>query len=255
MAIKLLENSSFALVRTNPKLTTNVKLVFDTKNGIFLESFDANTELSKSKYKAFKVSNKSTYDFDLNRFYNKGETPSDIIFDVHRKLSDISVHENFGDQYEFTYSYGATSINSKTYSEEFGILAPIWLERTIPDYFIIFRIDGPVTVNNINVNSENDNASITENPNLFVDNILKNSTIIKTFNLTENSEYGKYLRNYRNSERFPDVPFVFTTQREQSSYWNGIDINKGGFVSKSEFVYDRLFATDSTIIEDEFYLK
>jgi len=254
MAIKLLENSSFALMRTNPKITSNVKLVFDSNNGIFLESFDANTELSQSKYKAFRVTNKSTYDYDLNRFYNNGDTPSGIIFDVDRKFSDLQVHDDFAEQFEFNYSYGATSINSKTYIEEFGILAPIWLERTIPDYFIIFRIDGPVATNNLNVQKENENASFTEDPYGFVDNILKNATIIKTFDLSEKSEQGKYLRNYKNSERFPNVPFIFTTEREQGSLWQGIDIKHGGFVSKGEFAYDRLFATDSTIIEDEYYL-
>jgi hypothetical protein len=254
MAIKLLDNSSFALMRTNPKLTTNIKVVVDSNDGIFLESFDANTELAKSKYKAFKVSNKSTYDYDVSRFYRRGDTPSDIAFDVHRAFSDISVHDDFAEQYEFKYGYGATSINSKTYDEEFGILAPIWLERTIPDYFVVFRVDGPVSVNNLTVDTENENTVIAGDPNTFVDAILKNATLVKTFDLTEKSESGKYLRNYRESERFPTVPFIFSTEREQASIWNGIDINKGGFVSKNEFAYDRLFATDSTIIEDEHYL-
>jgi len=254
MPIKLLENSSFGLCRTNPKLTTNVKLIVDSKDGIFLESFDANTTLSNSNYKAFKVSNKSTYDYDLSRFYNNGKTPQDIAFDIQRINSDISVLNDFGKQYEFNYAYGATAINSKIYAEEFGILAPIWLERTIPDYFIIFRVDGPVSVNNLSVIEENENGPKSLDPNNFVDNILKNATIIKTFNLSEKSEIGKYLRNYRNSERFPTVPFILSTDREQASTWNGIDINKGGFVGKTEFAYDRLFATDSTIIEDEHYL-
>ena len=36
------ENSSFALLRTNPKLTSNLKLVVDSKEHIFLSSFKAN---------------------------------------------------------------------------------------------------------------------------------------------------------------------------------------------------------------------
>jgi hypothetical protein len=254
MATKLLENSSFALVRTNPKLTTNVKLVVDSTDRLYLESFDANAELSKAKYKAFKVSEKSSYDFDLSRFYRSGETPAEISFDVLRISSDLSVKESYGEQYEFQYNYGATSINSNVYSEEFGIHAPIWLESTIPDYFIVFRIDGPVNVNNVNSSEENLNELIAKDPANFVDLILKKSTIIKTFDLTENSNAGKYIRNYRNDERFPVVPLIFSTEREKSTKWNGVDIKSGGFTSKDEFLYKQIFGIDSTIIEDEFYI-
>jgi len=254
MAVKLLENSSFALVRTNPKLTTNVKLVVDSNNGLYLESFDANSELSKAKYKAFKVSEKSSYDFDLNRFYRGGETPPEISFDVLRISSDITVQESYDKQYEFQYNYGAESINSNIYSEEFGILAPIWLESTIPDYFIVFRIEGPVNVNNVNASDENLNDLIAKDPGQFVDLILKKSTIIKTFDLTENSNIGKYIRNYRNNERFPTVPLIFSTEREKATKWNGIDIKSGGFTSKDEYSYNQIFSVDSTIIEDEYYI-
>ena len=111
MATKLLENSSFALTRTNPKLTTNVKLVVSSEDGLFLESFDANDELSKARYKAFKVSEKNTYDFDLSKFYSKGKTPSDISFSTLRISSDISVQDSYGKQFEFQYNYGAAPIN------------------------------------------------------------------------------------------------------------------------------------------------
>lgn len=254
MATKLLENSSFALVRTNPKLTTNVKLVVDSTDRLYLESFDANAELSKAKYKAFKVSEKSSYDFDLTRFYRNGETPAELSFDVLRISSDLSVKELYGEQYEFQYNYGATSINSNVYIEEFGIHAPIWLESTIPDYFIVFKIEGPVNVNNVNAQNENLNELIAKDPSNFIDLILKKSTIIKTFDLTENSNTGKYIRNYRNNERFPTVPLIFSTGRDSSTKWNGIDIKSGGFTSKDEFLYKQIFSIDSTIIEDEFYI-
>ena len=58
----ILHKTSFGLLRTNPKLTTNVKLIADSKDGLFLESFDANDELSKSKYKGYKVINADLHD-------------------------------------------------------------------------------------------------------------------------------------------------------------------------------------------------
>lgn len=254
MSIKLLENASFALMRTNPKLTTNVKVVANSKGELFLESFNANTELSKSKFKSFRVSSESSYEYDLNRFYNNGKTPRDIIFDVYRENSDLQVHSDFSKQYEFNYAYGATSVNSKSHDEEFSILAPIWLEDSIPNYFIVFRLDGPVSINNSEINSENENKDYTNNPYNFIDVVLKNSKIIKTFDLSEKSEQGKYMRNFRRSEGFPRAPLIFSTEREESTLWQGIDIENGGFVSKGEYVYDRLFGTDSTIIENEHFI-
>ena len=43
MVEKILDEASYSLVRTNPKLTANVKLVVDSSDNIYLESFNANT--------------------------------------------------------------------------------------------------------------------------------------------------------------------------------------------------------------------
>jgi hypothetical protein len=252
MSVKLLENTSFNILRVNPKLSTNVKLVVDTKGGLFLESFDANEELSKSKYKAFRVSSSTKYEYDLARFYK--DTPTDVIFQVQRDASDLSVLKDFGKQYEMNYMLGAESVNSVSYSEEFGILAPIWLEKNIPDYFVVFRIEEPVSVNNIDAPDENANQSLVNDPNNFIENILKKAKIIKTFDLSLNSEAGKYIRHYRNSERFPEAPLLFNFERNEPTYWNGIDLHEGGFTSKPEFIYDNFFAKDTTILEDEFFI-
>jgi len=254
MSVKLLENTSFSLLSTNPKLTTNVKIVVDTKGGIFLESFDANEELSKSKYKAFPVSGNSLYEYDLSRFYGNGKISNDIIFEVFRENSDISVYGDFSKQYESIYNYGAESISSLMYSEEFGILAPIWLEKNIPDYFVIFRVDGPVSINNIGAIDENSNTNDTRNPLNFKNNILDNATIIKTIDLSLNSNIGKYIRNYINSKKFPNSPLNFKFNRDEASQFNGIDLKDGGFTSKSEFLYNDYFAKDTTIIEDDYFI-
>ena len=64
MVEKILDKASYSIVRTNPKLTGNVKVVSDGAD-IYLESFSANTELSNSRFKAFRVSGESTYDQDV----------------------------------------------------------------------------------------------------------------------------------------------------------------------------------------------
>ena len=53
MSKPILQKTSFGILRTNPKLTSNVKLISDSNDTLYLESFSANSELSKSKYKGF----------------------------------------------------------------------------------------------------------------------------------------------------------------------------------------------------------
>ena len=70
MPNKILKKSSFGLLRTNPKLTTNIKIIADSKNRIYLETIDANPLISKSIYKGFEVSGNGSYSFDLRRFFS-----------------------------------------------------------------------------------------------------------------------------------------------------------------------------------------
>ena len=48
-------NGSISLLRANPSLTTNVKLVVDTSYNLYLESYNSNRELSDKKYKKFLI--------------------------------------------------------------------------------------------------------------------------------------------------------------------------------------------------------
>lgn len=253
MSAKILENSSFGILRTNPKITGNVKVVVDSSNNTFIESISANQELAKSKYKAIKTSASSGYQFDVARVF--GNTPSDIFYDVKKTSSDYSVLDNYGSQYDLDYCYGSYSINSKSYTEEFGIFAPIWLEDNLPDYFVIFKLEGPVTYNNKNASSENEYASIIENTQNFKDLFLSKAKIIKTIDLTNKTNIGRYIRNYKSSQNFPISCINFTTRQDQGTYWNGVNVNKpGGFTSMSENIYKTFFVTDRTILENDYFV-
>ena len=81
MAEKLLDKASYSIVRTNPKLTGNVKVVSDGTD-IYLESFSANTELASQKFKAFKVDGTSTYDQDVFRFFDSGKFPIEAAYEI-----------------------------------------------------------------------------------------------------------------------------------------------------------------------------
>ena len=98
MSAKILENSSFGILRTNPKITGNVKVVVDSSSNTFIESISANQELAKSSYKAIKTSASSGYQFDVARVFNN--TPSDIFYDVKKPSSDYSVLGDYGAQFD-----------------------------------------------------------------------------------------------------------------------------------------------------------
>ena len=148
MAEKLFDKASYSIARTNPKLTGNVKLVSDGSN-LYLESFSANNELSSSTFKAFKISGKDTYDRDVWKFFQGGKFPAQLAYEVFQEYQDVSVLSQYQNQYEMFYSAGTRSVSSNSYSQDLGMLAPLWLNEQIPEKFVIFRIDNPAAVNNI----------------------------------------------------------------------------------------------------------
>jgi hypothetical protein len=253
MVERLLDKASYSLVRTNPKLTANVKLI-SNGNDIYLESFSANTALSSSSFKAFKVDESSTYDQDVFRFFQGGKFPIDLAFEVFQEFSDTSVLNSYGNQYEMFYSAGSRSINSEVYTEDLGMLAPLWLDEQIPNYFVIFRLDNPAAVNNLYASSANENTPLAQTSVNFVQNVLENCTAIKTFDLTTASPLGRYIRNYRNQESFPNAPLFTTWRNDQPFLWNGISYYGGGFTSNGNFVYDDLVTKDATIVQNEYYV-
>ena len=125
MAEQLLDKASYSLIRTNPKLTANVKVVSDGTD-IYLESFSASTRLSSQRYKAFKVDGTNTYDEDVFRFFNSGKFPKEAAYEVFQEFENTSVLSSYGNQYEMFYSAGTRSVASESYSQSLGTLAPLW---------------------------------------------------------------------------------------------------------------------------------
>ena len=252
MADKLFDKASYSIIRTNPKLTGNVKLVSNDED-LYLESFSANTELATSTFKAFKLSGKETYDRDVFRFFQGGKFPADLAYEVFQEYQDVAVLPQYQNQYEMFYSAGTRSVSSDAYSESLGMLSPLWLNEQIPNNFVIFRIDNPAAVNNINESLQNNNYLNAQTSVSFTKNVLENCTAIKTFDLTENSLLGSYIRNYRNQEDFPVSPLNISWRKDEPIQWNGINYNRGGFTSSGSFSYNDLVSQDATIMQNEHF--
>jgi hypothetical protein len=136
-------NVSFQLLRTNPKLTSNVKLTVDSSGNLWLNSIDANDQLANQKYKRFSVNEASSHEVNLHRFYDSGKTPTTIAYEIGSTIGKTAAAKDLKDQFDFDlYSSGAKYLKSKQYSEKFSYFAPIYLDDVRPQKFVIFKIPG-----------------------------------------------------------------------------------------------------------------
>ena len=233
-----LDNISKPLLRTNPKLSTNAKLVVNQSGNMFIESIDATKELASVEYKKWAVNKDGQWSYDLFNFFKSSKTPSDQIFKNKETFSNFTVQDTFEHQIEEDYHYGTVYNYSKIHDEDFRMLAPIWLDKNLPKKFVIFRVKDPVGTLDFDTQSNYDNLK----------SVLNNSEIIKTFDLTRDSELGTYIRNHVQSESFPKMPITMNFDENQRSSYNGIDMKKGGFVSKGEYLYEDFVRQDNTLI-------
>lgn len=252
MAEAILDKASYSIVRTNPKLTGNVKLLTNG-NDLYLESFNANAELSSSAFKAFKIDGTLTYDHDVFSFFKKGSFPSELAYEVFQEFKDTSVLSSYSNQYEMFYTAGTRSLSSESYAEDMGLLAPLWLNSQLPKYFVVFRINDPASINVMNSTISTIEEVYAQTSEKFNDFILNNCTAVKTFDLSNNSKLGSYIRRYREQENFPKSPLTVSWRKDEPIQWNGISYYKGGFASAGNFSYDSLITKDSTIIQSEHF--
>ncbi len=131
-------NTSFQILRTNPKLTGNFRIAVDSQNKVWLNSLDVNTTLSNNRYKKFEVTGQQSYATDVFNFFQRGSTPNEVIFES-ASLTDGNLQSSttFNDQYDFFYASGASTLVDKNYPENFRYFAPLWIKDVIPDYFVI----------------------------------------------------------------------------------------------------------------------
>ncbi len=230
------DDFSFALLRTNPALSTNAKLVVDSTGNIFMDAFVADQELAKSSYRKYPINAETgSYSYDLAKYF--GNLPNDIKYRPARTASDYTVYTDYANQYEMQYSYGASFIQNKIYKEQYKFFAPIWLDRKLPSHFVVYRIKGTTYSSAYSDTIAGQNSRILE--------LLKSATIVKSFDLTEKSGIGRYLRNHISDQRFPAAPISQNFGTGQYTVFKGIDVVKGGFVEKKESLHTDFIQYDN----------
>lgn len=228
------QKATFALLRTNPKLTANVKLVADSSGDIFLSAFAANKTLSGANFQKFALSNAGSYATDLAKFFRK--VPSVEAYQVYRKFSDFTPYNQYRYQYENQYNYGATFNTVKVYDEQYKILAPIWLDRQVPGKFVIYRVQDTDYELNYSEDVEGQNSRILD--------LLQNATIVKTFDLSKKTKLGAYLHKHVFDSNLPNSAIDMNFSIDGPTQFKGIDIKTGGFATKQEYLIKDLVQRD-----------
>jgi hypothetical protein len=226
------DTSSFQVVRTNPKLTGNVKLTIDSNDKMWLNSIDANEEMSKDIYKRVAIDPEISLPGNMYRFFNSGTTPPELVFSLTEAFDSNRTSKDYKDQFDFSHYFsGAKYFPSRRYEERLSYFAPLFIKRDLPDYFVIFKIDGPV-------NKEIDQLT-SEYPydrESYLKDLFSSSTLIKTFDLRESTKVGRYLREYRRDDNFPSAPLNVKYTEDSYTSWNGILYDSGVFGSREELI-------------------
>lgn len=216
---------SFALLRTNPGLTTNIKVMVDSEYGLSLDSIESVQELATSKLKKATFNKKNYFD-ELVPYFFRG-MPTEISYAIKYEDDADSMTDNFASQYDEIYQYGARNIvSNKDYSEEYEYFAPLHISKgKLPKAFVIFRVDGPgmIKLDRDNIRQE----------------VFEEFKTVKIFDLTKSTPLGEWLDlNFVENKYFPTSPFEMNFEKLEFSQWNGIDYDSGGYTTKSLFMDD-----------------
>jgi hypothetical protein len=230
-------NKSFQLLRTNPALTTNIKLVVTPDYKLYLESFDTNKQLSDQKFKHFQINKNNLYEDQVIKFYNG--LSSKLSFDVKYDSDNATVFSTYNQQFDDIYWSGAKAVEDNWYNEDYEYLAPLFIRKgNLPDGFIVLRVDEPtpydVTNNIFGANELNKDN--------FSSQIVDKWKCVNLFDMRYQSDFGYFLnQNYVSNTRYPEKSFELDFRQYEYSKFYGIDYLNGVYVTKSKFLQGLLY--------------
>ncbi len=220
-----MKNSKY-LLRANPQLTTNVKLVYDTAQNLYLESYSSNLELSDTMFKRVLISSDSFLSERIATFYK--DLPSSTAFEVRHDTKSDNIQTDRNLQYDDIYYTGMRTVEDTRYVEEFQYNTTLKIEPdSLPKWFFIFRQD------DAGIGTTGSTHFSIKTMNL---NSLK---AVQWFDLSKSSNIGKlFQKNFIDDDVLPRSPFELNLKQYEFSRWNGYDYRTGGTTSKSLFLDD-----------------
>lgn len=235
-----MNNCSISLLRANPALTTNVKIVVDSDYNLYLESYSANRELGDKKYKKYLINSDVFLSERIASFY-KG-LPTDIAYQVKNDIKSDVIQNSYENQYDDLYYSGPRAVEDTRYKEEFQYNTTLKIcPESLPKHFFIFRLDDPglYDLDNINTLSED---------------FFNNLKVVKAFDLTPKTSIGKlWKKNYIDDDVLPRSSIELNFKSYEFSQWKGYDYYTGGSVSKSFFM-EEFMQNQTTDFEFESFL-
>lgn len=234
-------NTTLQLIRTNPKLSGNVKLVVDEKGDCFLSTFDRIPQLSSNSMKRYPYNVTKNYGENLAKFKKDAKIQKDQFFRLFESKTNLSVEQTFSKQRDDLYWKGCFFKDSSLYEERLSCLAPIWLRKEIPQYFVIFESNGPFSPNGLTqtITSPND-----------LQKWINDYRIVKSINLKSNTKIGKILNSIVENDRFSTDP-LFISYKDNFIEYLGWDCDKGSLTSYIENGVRELTNIDHAILQRE----
>jgi len=227
------DEASYLILRTNPKFTGNIKIRVNEDNKIYLDTFQISDTLSNRRFRKQQVSGNSVLSSDVRNVFSS--LPQGEIFKMDKDTfySTAIPKTEYKDQYNTAYNYGARLIKDELYSEDNGILAPLWINSKLPDYFAVFRLSGVY-----NQETYTDRGSLVN----LAFKYLEESNIAKTWSLKPDAPLGQYLLTHLNDTIKYQAPVFLSlsdpdANESDPNTWHGIAVDKGVVTGRSETTY------------------
>lgn len=226
-------DTSYLVLRTNPKFSGNIKLTVDSSNNLFMDTFKVSDILSNKLYRKQTVSASSVMSGDIRRVFSSMPLGEMYRVDAENTL-DIGIPKtDLYEQYDLTYSYGARLFEDELYEEDYAMLAPLWVNNTLPDYFAIFRLPGV-----FNEETYENDPDLTDLAGKF----FEEGELMESWGIKEGTPLGTYLRNHLEELQQVISPMFLSLsdpnlKDPDPNTWYGTAVDKGIITGRSETTY------------------
>lgn len=241
------EEVSYMLLRANPKLTGNVKVVVDSDSNMYLDTFKISLGLAQYKYRHIALNPNDYYGQTLMTKFH--DMPVDDLYKIEDGCYNLfTTVDSYDKQYYNTYNYGVRTNNDNLYHENFALLAPLCIKpEVMPDFFVVFK-----------VNTDEYNKKI-KSKELVTDNdkfkyFVSSGSIVKTYDMRKDSPIGKYIRTISSfAEKVPGDAYAAYNERSFNKFI-GISVDRGVVTSAYEPVYNESNINNQVALNNYFTL-
>jgi uncharacterized protein YqkB len=224
-----LSKNTFSLSATNPKITGNIKVLIENESDFYLESIESTEELSSSSFKKFSIDKGKRFRSNVKNFCDTITTES--LFSV--KSEEFVIGDNLSNQNSKIYRFGAYSDTEKSLDETHRFFAPIFIHQSIPDVFVIAKIQ----------RNEFGDINVVNNDNL---------DIVKIYDLTPDTDLGVFLYEHlQDIEKEMGISVNYDTEVSVT----GIDVRKGVISEKGVYDSNELLLERSISESENFLLN